>query len=252
MQADLSPRAGIGPVLRRAREARGVSVDAASRSTRIRPRYLEALEDDAGTDAFPGPIYARFFLREYARYLGVDDAPLVIALEERAPAPPPPLRLVGELDPPRGWVGRLVRVAAAAAMLGLIAQAVLAAGDAPNGAGVDAARSRLLTLPAGVHRVHGIHASPKVEAPIRVVLTVLVATHVEVFVDGDKAVKRTVEPRRLRFRSLLRHPGTPAVDVVVDDGSAVRLVVNGREIPTADHTPFRARFVASYGRAVRV
>jgi hypothetical protein len=252
LQAALSPRAGLGPVLRRAREARGVSLDAASRSTRIRPRYLAALEDDAGTDAFPGPIYARFFLKEYARYLGVDDRPLVVALDERAPSPPPPLRLVGELDPPRRWVGRLVRVAAAVALVGLVVQAVLAAGDRSGGTSADAVRTRPVTIPAGVQRGHGIHAAPRVDAPIRVVLTVLAPTHVEVFVDGEKAVKRTVEPRVLRFRSLTRHPGTPAIDVAVDDGSAVRLVVNGREIPTADRTPFRARFVTSSGRTVRV
>jgi hypothetical protein len=250
LQADLSPRAGIGPVLRRAREARGESLDAASRSTRIRPRYLAALEDDAGSDAFPGPVYARFFLKEYARFLGVDDGPLVVALEERTAPPPAPLRLVGELDPPRRWVGRLVRIAAVLAILGLIAQAVLATGDrATPTTGV---RERIMALPAAVQRARGVRSPAAGDAPIRLVLTVLVPTHVEVYVDGEKAVKRTVDPRRIWFRSLTRHPGAPAIVVEADDGSAIRLVVNGREIETAGRTPFRARFVTSYGRTIRV
>ncbi|MFB3739818.1 MAG: helix-turn-helix domain-containing protein, partial [Candidatus Velamenicoccus archaeovorus] len=60
-----------------------MSVSEVARATRIRPRYLEALENDAPEDDFPGRVYARFFLREYARYLRVPDEPLVEALDAR-------------------------------------------------------------------------------------------------------------------------------------------------------------------------
>jgi helix-turn-helix protein len=250
LQADLSPRAGIGPVLRRAREARGVSLDAASRSTRIRPRYLAALEDDAGADAFPGPIYARFFLKEYARYLGVDDEPLVTALEERTAPPPAPLRLVGELEPPRRWVGLLVRLAAIAFMVGIVAYTVVASRtDEPSP--VRSVRAALMEVPTYVHGTHASVGTPHPDVPILTALLVREPTHVQVLVNGEKVVKRTVEPRRFVFRSLASGPGQPTVDIEIADGSAVKLVVNGRVIRTEHRAPFHARFVSSYGRTVR-
>lgn len=67
----------VGGELRRARERRGISLTTASDRTRISIRYLEALENDGSIHAYPGAPYARFFLREYASYLGLDPEPLV-------------------------------------------------------------------------------------------------------------------------------------------------------------------------------
>jgi Helix-turn-helix domain len=250
LQADLSSRAGIGPVLRRAREARGVSLDAASRSTRIRPRYLAALEDDAGSDAFPGPIYARFFLKEYARYLGVDDEPLVSALEERTAPPPAPLRVVRELEAPRRWVGVLIRIAAILFMVGFVAYTVIAS-RTEEPSSVQSARAGLMEVPTFIHRTHASVGTPQPVIPIRAALLVRTATHVQVFVNGEKVVKRIVQPRRLVFRAVAADEGQPTVDVEVADGSAVKLVVNGRTIRTENRVPFHARFVSSFGRTVR-
>jgi hypothetical protein len=251
LQADLSSRAGIGPVLRRAREARGVSLDAVSRSTRIRPRYLAALEDDAGSDAFPGPIYARFFLKEYARYLGVDDEPLVTALEERTPPAAPPLRAVAELEAPRRWVGHLIRFLGAALLVGLLAYTV-AASSTDNASPARSVRSLLIEVPRFVHRPNAGVGTPHPDIPIRAVLLVRAPTRVEVFVNGEKAVKRIVQPRRLFFRGTAADPGQPTVDIQVANGSAVKLVVNGILVPTENRVDVHARFVSSYGRTVRV
>lgn len=61
---------GLGQWLRRAREAREVTLEEAEKALRIRRRYLQALEmgDYA---ALPGEIQARGFLRNYARFLNV-------------------------------------------------------------------------------------------------------------------------------------------------------------------------------------
>lgn len=57
--------------LRRAREARGVTLEEAERTTRIRRRFLEAIE--AGDFArLPDGPPARGFVKIYARYLGLD------------------------------------------------------------------------------------------------------------------------------------------------------------------------------------
>lgn len=45
-------------------------------ATGIRPRYLEAIEQE-DWDALPEEFYARAFIRKYARYVGVDPDPLV-------------------------------------------------------------------------------------------------------------------------------------------------------------------------------
>lgn len=58
-------------MLRDAREARGIPLDQAERETRIRAKYISAIEDDKPA-ILPGPVYARGFVRNYAAYLGVD------------------------------------------------------------------------------------------------------------------------------------------------------------------------------------
>jgi cytoskeletal protein RodZ len=68
---------GIGNLLRRARERRRSNLEDASRDTCISVTYLSALERGAPLGEFPAPVYARGFLREYARYLGLDPGPLV-------------------------------------------------------------------------------------------------------------------------------------------------------------------------------
>ena len=58
-------------MLREVRERRGLSLADAERETKIRQKYLAALEDD-NLAALPGPLYVRGFLRNYALYLGID------------------------------------------------------------------------------------------------------------------------------------------------------------------------------------
>lgn len=61
----------IGEMLREVRERRGLTLADAERETKIRQKYLAALEDD-NLAALPGPLYVRGFLRNYALYLGID------------------------------------------------------------------------------------------------------------------------------------------------------------------------------------
>lgn len=59
----------LGERLKAAREAKGVSLLEAEEDTKIRKRYLEALEDEE-YNIIPGIVYAKGFLRTYAAYLG--------------------------------------------------------------------------------------------------------------------------------------------------------------------------------------
>lgn len=60
-----------GPFLRSVREARGMSLDDLSRSTRISTRYLEAIEADA-FDRLPSAIFVQGYLKQVAEQLELD------------------------------------------------------------------------------------------------------------------------------------------------------------------------------------
>ena len=81
------PRASFGSWLRHQREARSVSLREIADNSKISLRYLEALEQDR-FDVLPAPVFARGFLREYARVVGLNPDEVVnlylVALEERA------------------------------------------------------------------------------------------------------------------------------------------------------------------------
>jgi len=63
---------GIGEILREARERKKVSFEEIEDTTKIKKRYLLALELEEWS-RMPGKVYAKGFLRTYARYLGLDE-----------------------------------------------------------------------------------------------------------------------------------------------------------------------------------
>jgi cytoskeleton protein RodZ len=90
----------IGETLRKARGARGLTLAKVSEDTKIRARYLQALEAE-DWDAMPAPAYARGFLRTYASYLGLDADALVEELRRGEPAAAPEPRPVERQRAPR-------------------------------------------------------------------------------------------------------------------------------------------------------
>jgi hypothetical protein len=66
---------GVGKTLRDARDLRELDLTEVEASTRIRVRFLRALEDEEW-DVLPGETYARAFIRTYADFLGLDGARL--------------------------------------------------------------------------------------------------------------------------------------------------------------------------------
>jgi cytoskeleton protein RodZ len=61
----------IGNSLREARLRQGLDFPEVEQATKIRPKYLRALEDEQ-FDILPGQTYVKGFLRSYAEYLGLD------------------------------------------------------------------------------------------------------------------------------------------------------------------------------------
>lgn len=80
--SELSP----GAVLAAARIAQGLSVEAVAGRLKLTSLQIEAMEaDDFG--ALPGPVFARGFVRNYARLLNLDTAPLMDAMMQHLPQP---------------------------------------------------------------------------------------------------------------------------------------------------------------------
>jgi cytoskeleton protein RodZ len=66
----------IGEVLKRTRTRQGLDIRTVEERTKIRIKYLRALESESW-EVLPGPAYAKGFLRTYARFLGLDADALV-------------------------------------------------------------------------------------------------------------------------------------------------------------------------------
>jgi cytoskeleton protein RodZ len=66
----------IGKILTDARRRQGIDIETVEQETKIRAKYLLALENEEW-DVLPGPAYARGFIRSYADLLGIDGEVLV-------------------------------------------------------------------------------------------------------------------------------------------------------------------------------
>ncbi|HEX9122605.1 MAG TPA: helix-turn-helix domain-containing protein [Actinomycetota bacterium] len=232
---------GVGATLYRAREERAVSVSEVARATGIRPRYLEALENDAPEDDFPGRVYARFFLREYARYLRVPDQPLVDALDARwsdgEPEPEPRLAPVLSLAPmrePRRWAGRLVTVVAAAVLATLVAISALSGGSttetSPLGQGTPVVRGA--QGPSQDGQGSGGVAGPHEPQPPAVdsITARVIASDGRCWVhavaaDGSELYQGTLEMAQVATVHAKR-----GIELDLGNASVVELVVNGKRI----------------------
>lgn len=96
-----SDQASVGQILRNAREAQGVTVEEAAARLRLMHRQIEAMEAD-DFESLGQPVFARGFVRNYARLLALAPETL-LARMEGAPAEPAP---VSQAEPPqqRSWL----------------------------------------------------------------------------------------------------------------------------------------------------
>ena len=94
------PEPGVGETLRAAREARGLSIPDAAQQLRLMNRQVAAMEAEDFA-SLGQPVFARGFVRNYARMLGLDDAAILRAMGGAQPEPvevsaTPPLVLPGK------------------------------------------------------------------------------------------------------------------------------------------------------------
>jgi hypothetical protein len=241
-----SPTASdVGETLRQARLARHETLTDASRWTCLQSRYLVALEGNHTVDEFPGRVYARYFLREYAEHLELDPEPLLRSFD----AEEGPVILVPDLhrsllrSQPR-W--RL------AAIVSLVLLAVIAStspawrlpGDGP-GAHPRAA----LSVPSGA--LGHAHRTNHIVAPtptfLRAVLELDAPCWVAVTVDGHELPPHTYPPGRI-----LRYHAERTIAFWLGNGGGARLSVDGKRVSTgAAGQPLHLSFAWKDGRAQR-
>jgi hypothetical protein len=114
----------VGHALHEARTRRGIELSEVERVTKIRSKYLRAMEEDRW-ELLPGAAYARGFLSTYAHFLELDDEGLVEEYKlrhERVETPPP---IPVEMLPKRGVAGTSRARRKTAVLVGLVAAAVL-------------------------------------------------------------------------------------------------------------------------------
>ena len=225
-----APSQAIGVELTGARRRLGISLELAANETCIQQRFLRALEDDEPLDAFPGDVYARFFLREYAEYLSLDAGPLVAEFDEtrRTPA----FTLVPEPSPLPGRTGRGWRLSAIAAAVCLIGIALVSSsrGDdsgvpppaAPSVASSVAPHSIAARAPLGVHP-HDQTPQPGILA----VLQLHAPCYIGAVLDG-----RTVTPGTLPAGRSIRFRAHRTLQLTLGNGGGANLIVNGKTVRT--------------------
>ncbi|MFD0587515.1 helix-turn-helix domain-containing protein [Paenibacillus sp. GCM10027627] len=77
----------LGALLRKAREERGLSLDEIQELTKIRKRYLEALET-GDHSILPGTFYVRAFVKNYSEAVGLEPEEVLRLYQHEVPAAP--------------------------------------------------------------------------------------------------------------------------------------------------------------------
>jgi len=139
----------IGNSLRAARIRQKLELSQAEGDTRIRAKYLGALEDER-FEVLPGPAYTKGFLRTYADYLGLDAQRFVDEYKTRfaadeEPAALPLVRIRRRRFALAPWLLAIVALAGSSAVL---AWRLSSNGSHPAHAGTPPAPTRATTRAA--------------------------------------------------------------------------------------------------------
>lgn len=143
---------GVGNKLREARTRRRLGLPEVEAATKIRARYLQAIENEEW-DQLPGDTYARAFIRTYGSFLGLDGDRLAEEQRQERGSARPGERLP-RVDPRprkvrrarRGRRGpnvspRLVAVLVSVLVVGALLVIGLSTGGRSNGTGAGAGKS---------------------------------------------------------------------------------------------------------------
>lgn len=219
----------FGTWLRRQRELREISLREIADVTKISIRYLEALEQDR-FDVLPAPVFAHGFLREYARYVGLDADEVVnsylTAQEDAEPDEAPDAPIVHQRERKRP-TGALLALAAVLLLAVVAALAYLAETFRSQDRSDPPPMTAPLAQPVP-------KMSPVVEpdsepvAPLLVTIDFSEDCWIEATIDGEGQVNELHVPGES-----LRIGAQERVSLTIGNPEAVRIEVNGQPFPVS-------------------
>jgi transcriptional regulator with XRE-family HTH domain len=235
----------IGTTLRETRMRAGIDVSEVEAQTKIRAKYLRALENEEW-NLLPGTTYVRSFLRTYAQALGLDPKPLLDEYRARherpseaemAPIAPAGRRLPtpGPGGPSRGYV---IAVGAALVVIVLLVIGILSSGGSPKRS-TSGSSHRRAARPA-------IAVAPRPPVPARVSLQVRPSGPVYVCLIGDRG--------RKLINQVILTPASPKpvfharrFSITVGN-SAVVLRIDGRDLAVPPSNNATGYVITRHGR----
>jgi transcriptional regulator with XRE-family HTH domain len=218
------PSVTPGEALAAKRSERGLTIQQAASATRIQADYLKALEE-GDMERLPAPVYAKGYLRTYARYLGLDPEPLAAIM--RAPARDPRRLLsIGKI----ATRPRMVITAPAIAAIGLVLLAGGFSGYAWRQIQADqrpAATPPSAQLAAVAPKATPVPSPSPQPRPIVVGVRVTEEVWINAFVDGRPAYANA--GKTLPAGSVVYFSG---VDIKITSGKAAAtfITVDGRSV----------------------
>jgi cytoskeleton protein RodZ len=232
----------FGEWLRRQRELREISLRDIAERTKISLRYLEAMEADR-FDLLPAPIFAKGFLREYARYVGLSPDEVInhyLAVQQpevpeekedtliRRSRPKP----VDPGQPPvrRTWSYGLVLTLAGLILLALVAVAAWLADKRRDQPAAEQQSAPPIAAPPApaVQAPAPLPPAEEPRAPLEVTLDFTKDCWVEAVIDGENRFSEL----RVQGESLQLQAETSVV-LTLGNAGAVEVQVNGHPLPLA-------------------
>lgn len=235
--------AAFGDWLRRQREMREISLRDIADRTKISLRYLQAMEDDR-FDLLPAPIFAKGFLREYARYVGLSPDEVVnhyLSVQQQGAPQDDGTKegvkkdstLAGQRPsrpkPVRNWTYGLFLLLAVLALIGLVAALYWYAENRRDDPAADVTPPPMAAPPApeAVAVAAPVATPERPKAPLEVNIDFTSACWVEVMADG----KRVLAQEMAQGESLPIEAQESVVLTTLGDAGAAEIQVNGLSFP---------------------
>jgi cytoskeleton protein RodZ len=216
----------VGAILRRARNRRKVELSEVEATTRIRLRYLRAIEAEEW-EVLPGGVYTRGFIRTYASFLGLDGDRLAADYQasvegplpetEPGPALPRPASPKPSRRPLLTW---LLAGGAAILLAALVVVLLPSGGESPDSqrSGQSRGRNTARRKPQGTGQARPAGISVQLAASAEVWVCLLNA-HGRPLVDGQ-ILEAGAEVGPFRSGSFTVSFGNGEVSMTVDGSEA--------------------------------
>lgn len=201
--------ASFGESLRRERELRGVSLQEIATATKIGVSFLRAIEEDR-FDRLPQGAFVRGFVREYARYLALDEEKTLNELSFHVAHVPAPSVIASSAEdhPSNHVAARIANFGVAGAVVALVAMMILNPGltrrtpppplppvDEPvqSAATPEAPQSNFAPVTPGVTQTVGLNPSSVLPQPLQLTLTATEDCWIGLDVGGDRVENRVLK-----------------------------------------------------------